>query len=216
MGNFNNQGKDREKSLPRNFYFSDGYFELAQLFSLSHQINEIHKLKPASILEIGIGNGFTSSFLRRAGYRVTTVDINPDLEPDICAPLDQVGSIIGDDRVDLVVCCEVLEHMPLQEFIPSLDHLAKFGKRLFLTLPNYKASIGIGGLLRIPKTGARPFDWTIDIPRRKKLAAEHFWEVGSEDRSSLKAIASELNKKYASVEVKKLPLNPYHIAFICN
>lgn len=210
------RGKDREKSLPRNAYFSDGYFALEQLFSLSHQINEIHKLKPESILEIGIGNGFTSSFLRRSGYRVTTVDINPELEPDICAPLDQVGQIIGDVRFDLVVCCEVLEHIPLQEFKPSLDHLVKLGRRLFLTLPNHRASVGLGGMLRIPKIGARIFDWTIDIPRKKKLDAEHFWEVNSEDRTSLKEIVSELKSRYPSVETKKMPLNPYHIAFICN
>ena len=216
MINVNVRGQDREKSLPRSAYFSDGYFSIQQLFSLSHQINEIHKLRPKSILEIGIGNGFTSSFLRRAGYRVTTVDINQDLEPDICAPLDQVGSIIGGDHFDLVVCCEVLEHMPLQEFKSNLDHLGNLGRRLFLTLPNYRASVGLGGLLRLPKLGARIFDWTIDIPRKKKLDAEHFWEVGSEDKTSLKAIVSDLKCRYISVEVKKMPLNPYHIAFICS
>ena len=211
----NVRGEDREKTLPREAYFSDGYFELHQLFSLSHQINEIHKLRPQSILEIGVGNGFTSSFLRRAGYRVTTADINPDLEPDICAPLDQVGSFIGEEKFDLVVCCEVLEHMPLNEFIESLDQLRALGQRLFLTLPNYKATIGASGLFRIPKIGAKSFDLTFDIPRKKKLDKEHFWEVGSQRETEIKSIAFELKARYKSVKIKRITLNPYHIAFIC-
>lgn len=211
----NVRGKDREKTLPREAYFSDGYFELQQLFSLSHQINEIHKLRPQSILEIGVGNGFTSSFLRRAGYRVTTADINPALEPDICAPLDQVGSFIGEEKFDLVVCCEVLEHMPLNEFIESLDQLRALGQRLFLTLPNCKTTYGASGLFRIPKIGIKSFDLTFDISRKKKMDKEHFWEVGSQRETEIKSIAFELKARYKSVKIKRIALNPYHIAFIC-
>jgi protein-L-isoaspartate O-methyltransferase len=59
---------------------------------MPQKIHEIDKLKPKDILEIGLGDGFVSSFLKRAGYDVTTVDINPALEPDICAPLDQMSN----------------------------------------------------------------------------------------------------------------------------
>src|SRR5690606_25285672 len=129
-------------------YYSDDYFGLSQLCSMSQQIHEIHSLKPTNILEIGIGNGFTSAILKRAGYPVTTVDINPELEPDICAPLDEVAPLIEGMRFDLVVCCEVLEHMPYEQFGPNLNHLRKFGDRLFITLPNYRAPIGFGGFFR--------------------------------------------------------------------
>lgn len=209
------RGKDREKNLPRDSYFSDGYFSLPQLFSLSHQINEIHKLHPRDILEIGVGNGFTSSFLRSAGYSITTADINPELKPDICAPLDQIGNIVGRKKFDLVVCCEVLEHMPLEEFLPNLDRLRNLGSRLFLTLPNYKIIVGFSGALRIPKIGVKIFDLTLDIPRRRKLEKEHFWEVGSHRETTMRAIESELKMRYRKLQIKKLPLNPCHIAFIC-
>src|SRR5690606_9829851 len=130
MSSTNLRGLERERTLPRDVYFSDQYFSMQQLCSLSHQINLIHCLRPKNILEIGIGNGFTSSFLRRAGYAVTTVDINPELEPDICAPLDQVGAYLNGEKVDLVVCCEVLEHMPWSDFESNINHLRSFGDRL--------------------------------------------------------------------------------------
>jgi len=209
------RGKEREKSLSNDRYYSDGYFDLVQLCSQSHQINEIHKLRPASIIEIGIGNGFTSSFLKRAGYDVTTVDINQNLKPDICAPLDRVGEILGGTKYDLVVCCEVLEHMPLADFHASLACLDKLGRRLFLTLPNYRASVGLGGFLRVPKIGITPFDFTVDLPRKKRLEKEHFWEVGSHPVTSRKNIVKKLREMYETVHVKRFELNPYHIAFIC-
>ena len=209
------RGQAREASLARDRYYSDGYFALPQLCSLSHQISEIHALRPADILEIGIGNGFTSSFLRRAGYSVTTADINPALEADICAPLSQVGDHVGGRIFDLVVCCEVLEHMPLEEFIPSLDALKGLGRRLFLTLPNYSASIGLCGFIRLPRLSRKAINMTFDVRRKKTLDQEHFWEVGSRTETSKRTIASELRLRYPSVQVRKFALNPYHIAFIC-
>ncbi len=52
-----------------------------------HQINEITKLKPEKVLEVGIGNGFVSDYLKKRNFNVTTVDIDKDLKPDI------VGSV---------------------------------------------------------------------------------------------------------------------------
>lgn len=209
------RGQAREQSLPREAYFSDGYFALPQLCSLSQQLHGIHAMRPTDILEIGIGNGFTSSFLKRAGYDVTTVDINPALEPDICAPLDEVAGHVSGRRFDLVVCCEVLEHMPLEQLRPSLDALAKLGSRLFMTLPNYHAPIGFGGFLRLPKIAPKLLSLTVDLPRRRALEKEHFWEVGSSRETSKSALVKMLRDRYASVEVQKFALAPYHIAFRC-
>jgi SAM-dependent methyltransferase len=181
---------------------------------MAQQLHEIHALRPKGILEIGIGNGFTSTFLRRAGYQVTTVDINPDLEPDICAPLDEVSDRLGARSFDLVVCCEVLEHMPYDVFAPSLDHLRRMGDRLFLTLPNYRASIGFGGFLQLPKIAPRLLNMFIEIPRPKRLDGEHFWEVGSSRETSKDAIMRELRRRYDSVDTKGFALNPYHISFV--
>ena len=138
------RGTERERDLDRDVYFSDSYFSMDQLCSFAHQLNFIHSMRPTSAIEIGLGNGFVSTFLRRAGIPVITADINAALEPDICAPLGEVSSHIESLR-DVVICCEVLEHMPLEELDANLDHLRSLGDRLFLTLPNSYRSWGFSG-----------------------------------------------------------------------
>jgi SAM-dependent methyltransferase len=208
------RGADRETTLDRGAYFSDKYFSLPQMGSFSHQINAIHARKPKNILEIGIGNGFTSTLLRHAGYDVVTADINPNLEPDICAPLAEISEHLKDRRFDLVVCCEVLEHMPLEELEANIGYLRQAGDRLFLTLPNYRRSFGIGGLLKLPGRIAFPFRCHIELPLKKKLhESAHFWEVGSQRECTRRAIVDLLRRSYTQVSSGTFALNPYHIYF---
>lgn len=208
------RGAEREATLDLRAYFSDSYFALPQLFSLSHQIEKIHKLAPRDIIEIGIGNGFTSSFLRRAGYDVVTVDINPALGPDICAPLAEVEPHLYGRRFDLAVCCEVLEHMPFAEFESNIKLLRRVADRLFLTLPNNRKYFGFSGLVRFPKYN--PIEVKVFISGRfgKGVPKEHFWEVDSCQETSLKNITSILGTVFSSVKTGNFSMNPYHRYFI--
>ncbi|NER23864.1 MAG: class I SAM-dependent methyltransferase [Symploca sp. SIO1C2] len=208
-----NRGYNRERNLEKSIYYSDGYFQLHQLCSFVHQIHDIHRLKPTSILEVGIGNGFTSSFLRRAGFEVVTVDINPRLEPDICCPISEMQSCLEGRFFDLVVCCEVLEHMPFQEFESSINIFHSLSQRLYLTLPNYKRTFGVGMLLNFPKLPYLAVDAHLELPNIKVLDREHFWEVGSSRATRKKEIEGYLKKIYGCVDKGRYALNPYHLSF---
>jgi hypothetical protein len=209
------RGADREQALGRDAYFSDQYFSMRQLCTFAHQLNHIWTMKPTSAIEIGLGNGFVSSYLKRAGVPITTVDINPALVPDICAPLHQVRGQLDGMR-DLVICCEVLEHMPLEELDANLDHLKSLGSRLFLTLPNSYRTFGFGGLINLPKLGGKVLDLNCSIPSRHPLpGGPHFWEVGHSRACSRAAIVERLQTRYSSVKSGRFELNPNHIYFIC-
>ncbi len=209
------RGAQRERELDRDSYFSDDYFSMPQLCSFAHQLNLIHTMRPKSAVEIGIGNGFVSTYLIRSGVPVTTIDINPALEPDICAPLVEAVNQL-EAPADLVICCEVLEHMPLEELDDNLDHLRNLGGRLFLTLPNSYRSWGIGGLAFLPKLGARMFDLNFDLPLARSLeGGPHFWEVNYTKDCTRAAIVKRLKKRYSSVRTGSFTLNPYHIWFAC-
>lgn len=213
--NYPTRGADRERGLELDSYFSDSYFSIPQLCSLSHQLNFIHSMKPESAIEIGVGNGFVSTFLKRAGVPVTTADINPALDPDICAPLSEVARHI-DQTTDVVICCEVLEHMPLEELDENLDYLKGLGQRLFLTLPNSYRSWGFSGLTYLPKVGVKLFDLNFDIPWKRTIKdGPHFWEVGYSRECSRKSIANRLSQRYKIVRSGRFTMNPYHIWFIC-
>lgn len=209
------KGSERERNLPKSSYFGEHYFGLQQLFSFSYQIHDIYHLKPSNILEIGVGNGFTSSFLRRSGFDVTTADINPGLEPDICCSIEELPHHVGQGNYDLIVCCEVLEHMPFDEFVGNIEVIRSIGKRLYLTLPNYNKVFGFSGLIRIPKFAQKIVQKQFEMPGDKQLPPEHYWEVGSSPTTHRKEIRRILNNFYQAVDVTNYGLNPYHLSFTC-
>lgn len=210
------KGKQRERNLQKSAYFNENYFALPQLFSFAQQIHDIHNMKPENILEIGIGNGFTSTYMKRAGFNVTTVDINPELQPDICCPIDELPSYIKESRFDLVVCCEVLEHMPFEEFEKNIAIINSIGNRLYMTLPNHKKVFGFAGIIRIPKFPEVFIKKQFEMKNENPLSVEHFWEVDSSSKSSKSEIISILKRSYNSIKHDKYGLNPYHIAFQCS
>lgn len=210
---FASKGKDREAGLGRDAYFSDGYFSLHQLCSFAHQINLIYSLGPHSFLEVGMGNGFISTYFKNSGIDVTTVDINPELKPDICCDLQSLASILS-GSFDAVSCCEVLEHMPWQHFDENISVLRKYSKNLFLTLPYGRRVFGVGGFSRLPRNKIVGFWFTLPI-LKKALPSEHFWELDYSRETTIKAVLGVLGKYYSNVNHGIFQLNPYHRYFIC-
>jgi SAM-dependent methyltransferase len=209
------QGFAREASQPRERYFDDNYFEVPQLFSQALQIHYIRSMQPKSILEIGPGNGFTSSFLRRAGFAVTTADINAQLEPDICGSIEDLPHLLAGRSFDVIVCCEVLEHMPLDRLDENLRVMRSIGSRLFLTLPAYCRWVGFGGFLKLPWRLPRLIDLNFGFRKTADLAdGPHFWEVEWSTECSRKAIERRLSSYYAVVRSGRFAVNPAHFFFI--
>ncbi len=209
------KGEKRERNLEKTDYFSKQYFQLPQLFSFAQQIHDIYNMKPESILEIGIGNGFTSTFLKRAGFGVTTVDINLELSPDICCSIGELPEYIKESKFDLVVCCEVLEHMPFDDFAKNIDILKSIGDRLYLTLPNHNKVFGFAGIIRIPKFPEIFIKKQFEMKSGNRLPAEHFWEIDSSTQSSKSEIIDIISQRYKTVKSYKYGLNPYHVVFEC-
>jgi len=209
------RGERREQELDRSRYFDDAYFEVPQLFSQALQIHHVRGMDPESILEIGIGNGFTATFLRRAGFPVTTADINSNLEPDVCGSITELPSLLAGRSFDVVVCCEVLEHMPLEQLDENLQVLKALGNRLFITLPTYSRWVGLGGILRLPKRVPSLIDLHVGWPRYDKLVGSpHFWEIGLNRNCSRRSIEKRLRGLYGRVRSGRFAVNPTHMYFI--
>lgn len=210
-----NRGESFEKSLSKADYFNEAYFDIRQLMAQMMQIKLIYSMKPKSMFEIGIGNGLTSSFIRSSGIEVLTADINPNLGPDICCPISEVPDKLAGRKFDVVVCCEVLEHMPLEELDRNIEILSAIGNRLFLTLPEYTQSFGLSGVFKLPRVPAKDFFFHLFVRKRIDLkGTEHFWEVGSEGSSKRNAIVERLKKHFGSVKTGRISFQPNQIYFI--
>lgn len=91
---------------------------------------------PASVLEVGCGEGQVAAHLWRQGPRpqrfeicdVDLVRLAPDLPPELAARQASIYALPWpDDAFDLVICCEVLEH--LHEPARGLRELARVARR---------------------------------------------------------------------------------------
>ncbi len=87
--------------------FSSYYIQLREILGLP-------KSKVESILEIGPGEGIFESLLINFPYRLTIIDVDPDNSPDIVC--DILNNPIKDNAFDMVVCFQVLEHLPYNYF----------------------------------------------------------------------------------------------------
>ncbi len=87
-------------------------------------------------LDVGARTGKQTEWLKRRGYDVTSIDVEPRFEGCLQVDANQ-GLPFDDDRFDLVWCSEVLEHLEDPGFAMSeLRRVARPGGDLVLTTPN--------------------------------------------------------------------------------
>jgi len=158
-------------------YFKPSYDSKGRFISYWHQINELIKLKPTSILEIGIGNGLVANYLKQRGYNLTTMDIDPRLNPD------KIGSVIDipfpDESFEVVACFEVLEHLPYKYFSEALSEILRVSKKYaVLSMPDATRAYRV--LIQIPKIGVlkKLIPLSQLKPPKHKFDGQHYWEIG--------------------------------------
>ena len=208
-----------EAELGRDVYFAKRYFDRTQLFSQAAQLNEIYHFHPKSILEIGPGNGFVANFLRSAGYEVDTFDVNEELNPTYVGSILELDRQVAAKAYDLIVCCEVLEHLPFEDFPQALAQIARVTKKsALITLPQAKKYFfSLGCLFHVPFTRTtRWFSFTPSLGRTKPIYENHHWEVGWKKQHRIPALRKLMSEEFVVEEVRQEPMNPYHVFFRLN
>lgn len=204
---------DRKIQVNSAHYDSKGYDNLERMQSYLEQIRIIISLNPAQLLEIGTGNGFVSSYLKKKGFNVTTCDIDEKLNPD------KAGSVLAlpfsDSSFDLVVCFQVLEHLPFSDVTKALSEISRVTKQLaIISLPDfercYKFYLG--------KNSSNYFKKYLVIPRRikpeHKFDGEHYWEIGKRG-FSLQEVIKEIEKSNLGIiRTYRIFGNAYHRIFV--
>lgn len=162
-------------------HYSDAssYDSKARFCSYWHQIEEVLKLNPSKVIEIGIGNGFVTRYLRNKSVDITTLDVSCNLKPDVAGSVLEIP--FHSELFDVVACYEVLEHLPYNDFTKALKGLSRISKKnVIISLPDdtrvYKIDIVLPIIEPIKKLISRPF------PRAVKHVyndeTQHYWEIG--------------------------------------
>ncbi len=154
------------------------YDTKGQFCSYWHQINEIVDLRPESVLEIGVGSGFVSDYLRRHGITLRTLDLDWRLHPEVGGSVANIP--LKSNTFDVISCCQVLEHLPYRYFTDTLNELHRVcRKHVVLSLPQ---DVGKTYRLLIEVPRLKSLQRIVSVPSVKKSISpfyeKHDWEIG--------------------------------------
>lgn len=196
--------------MNKNFCSFKRYIHMDRWVSYWHQIAESLDLEVERILEIGIGNRIVADSLRKEGIKVQTMDIDRELSPDFVGSVENIP--LKNNSVDMVLCAEVLEHLPFEKFERCLRELNRVtGKYVVLSLPHFGPPVRIS--FKIPFMKEIKIAFKIPWPVSHKSGGPHYWEVGKRGYSSRKI--RNMIKKYFKIKKEFIPFeNQYHHFYI--
>lgn len=180
-----------------------------------YQIKEVMQSEPANVLEIGIGPNLVSAFLTQQNIRVVTMDRERHLNPQLSGTVLQLP--LKEMSFDTVMCCQVLEHLPFQEFNNCLKELRRItNKKLILSLPDRTPALSL--LVRMPNLIFWDFMLIFPWAIRKHISdvKRHYWEIG-ERGYPYKRLIKEITSAGFSVDrTYRVPDYSYHRFFIAS
>lgn len=194
-------------------HYNDDYDSIERFASYYKQVEYLLGCGATKILEIGVGKGLVSCYLKKKGLNVVTTDIDIDLEPEVISALPHLP--FSENSFDAVLCAQVLEHLPFEKLDEALAELARVTKDfVVISVPNssWYIKLFIKFYNKMPSV-------KIFIPVRRfigyklKFDGQHYWELGRKE-IPVKALRTKLNKYFEIRDEERLFENPYHHFFL--
>ncbi len=193
-----------KKQVEANYYYTKKYASRERFISYQTQIDLIQNSGCRSVLFIGVGDRIVSDYFDRdPKVEITTVDIDPDLKPDLVADVTRLP--FKEDQFDCVCAFEVLEHIPFEDFSKALSELGRVSKEnVIISIPHRRSGVEL--VFKFPYIRSlikrELVDLKILFPIKFPgfaVSRQHHWEI---DRSQfpLRKIRSIINKNF---EIKK-------------
>ncbi|CAB5135683.1 hypothetical protein D3OALGA1CA_3520 [Olavius algarvensis associated proteobacterium Delta 3] len=210
----NGYGQTAVKQVDADFFFRLGSEKKGQFCSYWHQVDEIRRTRPDSLLEIGIGSGFFRDYTQKHGVSIFTLDIDIDLNPAISATVLQLP--FRNDTFDLVVCFEMLEHLPFKYFPVALDEIRRVSKeKVVISLPHSINRV-YRILLDLPKIGFKKGLFELKKTRFASLPHDdtHHWEIDIQGYPLSRITSSISNSGFNIDRSYRVFEKPYHHFFV--
>ncbi len=190
--------------VDKEIYFGRKYFTLERFVNYFNQLKLILEKKPKKILEIGVGDGTVSSYLRNANYDIITCDFDKNLKSDVLGDIRALP--FADNIFDFVFACEVVEHLPFSDFDKALLELKRVSsKNVLISIPYNRNVLEISFVLKNlflrkinkkmqVRVALNNFYKEINF----EINGQHYWEMGAKNYSKKKIFTSI--KKYFKIE----------------
>jgi len=197
-----------QKQVKEGHYAFGRYLSKSRWCSVWHQLDEVHKLKPNHVLEVGPGPGLFKTVAATFGISVETLDFDPDLKPDHLGSATAMP--FSDGAYDVVCAFQMLEHLPYEAALQAFGEMARVSRsHVVISLPDARPVWRYQ--LHIPKFG--PWDFFVARPLFKaqvhEFDGEHYWEINKRGYS-LDRVIADLSKHLKLSKTYRVFENSYH------
>lgn len=152
------------------------YDHKARWLSYWYQIRAVLESNPKKVLEVGLGNGLTTEYLRKQGIEVFTLDIDSSLNPDLVGSITKIPLL--DSSVDCVLAAEVLEHIPFNEVKTALKEMRRVSRgTAIISFPDSRRTI-LYFALKLPMLPRLDIFWKMQSSKEHVFDGQHYWEMG--------------------------------------
>lgn len=194
--------------------YLDWYYNTKPRFSSYwHQIDEVVRLAPSTLLEIGVGSGIVKHVLGELGITITSVDILTDLQPSTVAHIRSLP--FADATFDVGLCCQVLEHVPYSESKQALREIRRVVRKgAVISVPdrthNLQVQVSVPYIrFHFDKSFERIFPF-----REELMIDQHYWELGVKDVSLAQIMQDIRQAGFAIQKHFRVQEFPYHRFFV--
>jgi len=197
-------------------------------FIMYHGILQIlSEIEFKSVLELGPGPGILSYILKFLDKDVITFDFDKNLYPDVVGDIRNLPFKKG--SFDLVLACQIFEHIPYNQFLSVLRDINKISKSFFLFSVPYNQHhfefflnikiikyLYFRGFLNKILNKIFPIytyfgkDLKTSFPKHE----EHFWEIGYKGYS-IQKIRKDISRNFEIHQEGRIVLAPYYYYFLC-
>lgn len=203
-----------KKQVDKSHYAFEKYVSKRRWASMWHQLDEVNKLEPKNVLEIGPGPGLFKAISSALGMHVETLDLDAELKPDHVASVFKMP--FEDSTFDVVCAFQMLEHLPFEKSLDAFAEISRVAKRaIVISLPDAATCWPVSA--HIPKIGQK---W-LHIPkphlskRVHQYDGEHYWEINKSGYPT-SFIVEEFQKRTDKMldRTFRVHENPYHRFFV--
>ena len=152
------------------------YNSKANWLSYWYQISEIINANPRDVLIIGKGSGIVENSLQilYPKMKITTMDVEESLNPDVVS--DMRSMPFSDNSFDVILCCQVLEHIPFGDVEGVLKDFKRIVRdRAIISIPQKRKHIKIE--IDIPLIGNKRIILKYPFNKKSIRSKQYFWEI---------------------------------------
>jgi ubiquinone/menaquinone biosynthesis C-methylase UbiE len=196
----------------KSHYSGAAYRSAERWMSYWHQLALVERTGAKKVLEVGVGSGVLYRELQARGIDITTLDIAPDLLPDVLGSVTAIPS--ADASFDAALAFEVLEHIPFTEFEHAIRELARIARtHVVVSLPHpgwvFSVCYKLPLFPKIELFFQIPFFW-----KEHQFNGEHYWELGKKGYPVARIIAAARAAGLELVSFEKYADDPAHRFFL--